>query len=198
MKVDNPQAFRFIMQDELYLLDKDKGVNPVQPVQTDVANADEPAEAEATPEPVTEVAPTVVDPVAQSVLETPKPVFNYLGNNNKRFLILTNYPVEQFMADAHLAALESILKRKELALEDVVILNTYSYPTAAIKELHGHFKPEKILILGAAAIPSGLKQPGLNQPIRTSTIAILYSFSFDEMMTSNENKKAFWEQMKNL
>ncbi|MDB5128074.1 MAG: hypothetical protein JWQ85_2306, partial [Mucilaginibacter sp.] len=25
MKVDNPQAFRFIMQDEIYLLDKDKG-----------------------------------------------------------------------------------------------------------------------------------------------------------------------------
>jgi hypothetical protein len=24
MKVDNPQAFRFIMQDEIYLLDKDK------------------------------------------------------------------------------------------------------------------------------------------------------------------------------
>jgi hypothetical protein len=26
----------------------------------------------------------------------------------------------------------------------------------------------------------------------------LYSFSFDEMMSSNDNKKAFWEQMKTL
>jgi hypothetical protein len=27
---------------------------------------------------------------------------------------------------------------------------------------------------------------------------VLYSFSFDGMMSSNENKKAFWDQMKTL
>jgi hypothetical protein len=26
----------------------------------------------------------------------------------------------------------------------------------------------------------------------------LFTFSFDEMMNSNDNKKAFWEQMKQL
>lgn len=203
MKVENPQAYRFIMQDEVYLLEQDKGL-------TDNSSA-APAPAGANPAPTqTEALPVAANapkpepeavtqpPAVQPMVKTQQPAFNYMGSNNKRFLILTHYPHDEFIAPAHLTALESILKRKDLAVDDVVILNTFTYPDAGIKQIHAHFKPEKILILGANAIPAGLKMPGLNQPLRTSAIAILYSFSFDEMMASNENKKIFWEQMKTL
>ncbi|MBD1394043.1 hypothetical protein [Mucilaginibacter glaciei] len=198
MKVENPQAFRFIMPDEIYLLDQDKG-------DKTTTLAENPVLTQPAPEPVlapeTEIEQVIPPPPAAAqpvVVQTPGSAFNYLGNNNKRFLILTSYHNEQFIAPAHQAALENILKRKELDLNDVVILNTHTYPEATIKQLYGHFKPDKILILGANAIPEGLTKPTLNQPVRTSTIAILYSYSFDEMMDSNENKKVFWEQMKTL
>jgi hypothetical protein len=63
-------------------------------------------------------------------------------------LILVNYPNEEFIAAAHLAALENILKRKELALDDVAIYNVNKYAPVTIAKLKDIFKPEKLLILG--------------------------------------------------
>jgi DNA polymerase III psi subunit len=44
----------------------------------------------------------------------------------------------------------------------------------------------------------GIGNLPLNQPVQGKKTHVLYSFSFDEMMSSNDNKKAFWEQMKTL
>lgn len=177
MKVDNPNAFRFIMQDEIYLLDNDKVVKQTPPVNTTPADA------------------PVID---QSPVQTPVINFNYLGQNSKRFLILVNYANEEFIAEAHLTALQNILKRKELEIADVAIFNTNSYPGIGIKELNEYFTPEKLLLLGENSLPGGLEKPVMNQSITTGSYPILYSFSFEEMMASNDNKKAFWDQMKTL
>lgn len=177
MKVDNPNAFRFIMQDEIYLLDNDKAVKQTPPVNTTPADA-----------------PVIAPPPVQ----TPVISFNYLGQNSKHFLILVNYANEEFIAEAHLAALQNILKRKDLEIADVAIVNTHTYPGIGIKELNEYFTPEKLLILGEKALPGGLEKPALNQAITTGGCPILYSFSFDEMMASNDHKKAFWDQMKTL
>jgi hypothetical protein len=85
MKVDNPYAFRFIMEDEIYLLDKDKGVKTI---------------------PSTENIPVEEAPaITKPIVETPQITFNYLGDNNKRFLVLGNYATEEFIAAEHLTAL---------------------------------------------------------------------------------------------
>jgi DNA polymerase III psi subunit len=200
IKVDNPNAFRFIMPDELYLLPQDKVAPPAPEIAEPVAAAVEPViapQVAATVEPVntTQAAPVTEAP---QPIKTTGPAFNYLGNNNKRFLILVDYPNEEFIAAAHLAALENILKRKELVLDDVAILNVNKYQPVTIAKIAELLKPEKMVIMGKDALPQGIGNLVLNTPVQGRKTNVLYSFSFDEMMSSNDNKKAFWEQMKTL
>jgi hypothetical protein len=210
MKVDNPQAFRFIMQDEIYLLPEDKVAKPaVLPVAVEQPLAQNPpaiAEQPIAPsapvvaeKPVEQQAPVVATPqVAKPVVETPKASFNYLGSNNKNFLILVNYTNQEHIAADHLAALQNILKRKELNLDDVAILNINKYTPVKLAELVACFAPTRLVIMGSNSLPEGIGNLPLNQPLQGKKTHVLYSFSFDEMMSSNDNKKIFWEHMKTL
>lgn len=174
MKVENPVALRFLLQDELYLLGTDKSLY----------------EKTNTPEPVIEeIIPEI---------KTQAVNFNYLGQNLKNFLILVHYPELEFIAETHLTALENILKRKDLAINDVAILNIATYNTVKFDELIAFFKPAKLLLLGKNAQPQGIAPLTLNSPQVLDGRTTLYSFGFDEMMDSTDNKKAFWEQMKSL
>jgi hypothetical protein len=183
VRADNPAALRFILQDDIYLLQGDKALarqTVTQPV------------AEIQPEPVIEVASIAL------VAETPAIAFNYLGKNKKRFLIITYYPQHEFIADEHLTALQNILKRKEYDIDDVAILNLAKTTISALDELATYFNPKKLLILGKDAQPANMEVIALNQTKQLPDFTALYSFSFDEMMSSVDNKKAFWDQMKNL
>ncbi len=166
MKVEDPNALRFILQDDLYLLEEDKhNYN------------------------------NVTAPLLQ--IETPQVNFNYLGANKKNFLILVNYPEHEFIAEDHLTALESILNRKGYSREDVAIFNIAKI-TTEYELLTAYFKPQILLILGQQSIPAGMKQPTFNLRESNDGVNVLYTFSFDAMMTNTDNKKAFWEQMKTL
>jgi hypothetical protein len=207
MKVDNPQAFRFIMQDEIYLLDKDKTLNTApQDAAPVIAEKPEPVavSAEIT-EPPAPVIPDIKEQPASPVAEVPQPViqttepeFNYLGKNNKNFLVLVNYAAEQHIAGTHLAALENILKRKDLNIDDVAILNVNKYAPVKLAALAAYFAPTRLVIMGNESLPEGIGNLPLNQPLQGKKTHVLYSFSFDEMMSSNDNKKIFWEHMKTL
>lgn len=191
MKVENPVALRFILEDELYLLSKDKPLYEKKAIT-------EPIIAEQAPEIQTPqvVAPVIEEP--QPEIKTQALSFNYLGQNLKNFLILVYYPELEFIADAHLTALQNILKRKEFELNDVAIVNIAKHNGVTLDGLTGFFKPARLLLLGQAAIPQGLAQLSLNSPKIVSGFPALYSFSFGEMMDSVDHKKAFWEQMKTL
>ncbi|MBB6129912.1 hypothetical protein [Mucilaginibacter lappiensis] len=190
MKVENPVALRFILQDELYLLNTDKAFYEERETPPHIIERSEP---EIKTQPI-----EIVSQEAKPEVKTPEPTFNYLGKNLKNFLILVHYPHQEFIADAHLAALQNILKRKEFELDDVVILNMAKYSTTTIAQLATFFKPVKLLLLGQAAIPQGMTALALNTPKTSGSRTALYSFSFDEMMDSVDNKKIFWELMKAL
>jgi len=179
MKVEHPAAWHFIMQDDVYLLNKDRNL---------YKNADIPI-AEAVDEPV---APFATIEAATAL--TPA----HLGKNKKGFLVLVHYAELEFIAEPHLAALENILKRKGFDMNDVAILNVAKHSAFNFESLREHFKPQKMLLLGKNAMPAGLQVITLNEPTAIGNIMALYSFSFDEMMDSNELKKAFWDQMKVL
>lgn len=206
MRVENPQAYRFIMQDDIYLLQQDKLTEALTSTEStvevttpeDVQPVVTGATAESTPQ-VTEQKPELVAPaVSEPVQETPKPAFNYLGSNQKQFLILVNYADEEHIAAGHRAALESILRRKELTIADVAILNVNQFTPVKLAALVGFFNPTRLVIMGKEALPEGIGNLPLNKPVQGKKIHVLYSFSFNEMMSSNDNKKAFWEQMKTL
>lgn len=210
MKVDNPQAFRFIMQDEIYLLDKDKVVNiPLAVTAPAVTEKPKPAivSAEVIEQPA-HIAPIVKEQLVSQpeaapqipapVIQTVEAEFNYLGKNNKNFLVLVNYAAEKHITETHLAALQNILKRKDLDLDDVAILNVNKYAPVKLAALAAYFAPTRLVIMGKDALPDGIGNLPLNQPLQGKKTHVLYSFSFDEMMSSNDNKKIFWEHMKTL
>jgi hypothetical protein len=168
MTVETPLAYQFILQDDIYLSGKDKQHLKQQPAQVTVA----------------------------AMVETPKAVFKYLGKNKKKFLIVVNYPGLEHMDTVHLAGLESTLKRLGHEQDDIALLNLASHEHTLFDEFAAFFGPEKLLILGKKALPKGFAPPPFNQPGKSGSLRVLFTFGFDEMMNSNENKKAFWEQMK--
>jgi hypothetical protein len=206
VKAENPAALRYILQDEIYLLKSEKVSLQIAPAPVDLSIAQSlvtpPSDVKlpdvvSTPSNIKQPDPLPETPIIPAPTETATPTYNYHGKNKKSFLILTHYVNEDFIAAGHLMALQNILKRKDYDIDDVAIFNT-AKTNAAITDLVAYFKPEKLLILGEAAVPAGMGVPPLNQPKKMKNGLLLHSFSFDEMMSSNENKKAFWEQMKNL
>jgi len=175
--IENPIALHFIMQDDLFFLEGDKNSYK----KADVAVA----------EPIKEAI--TIEPI----LETKAVEFNFTGTKGG-MLILVHYPALEFIHDAHLTALESILKRKEIAITDVAILNMARHIDAGFADLMTYFGPKKTLVLGQNALPKDIAPLKLNAPQQLDNSTALYSFSFDEMMDNPDNKKAFWEQMKNF
>ena len=129
--------------------------------------------------------------------ETLQPAFNYKGNNTKRFLILTFYRDEDFINTVHLSALQNILARKGFDIDDVAILNL-AHNAPDFLAIKTHFLPGKVLILGKDATPAGLPALSFNQIQQVEGVALLHSFAFADMMDNTDNKRSFWEQMKNL
>lgn len=132
------------------------------------------------------------------VVAEASPVLHFLGKNKSNFLILVYYPDNEFMHDIHRAALENILKRKELGLDDVAIVNLHHHSAVDAETLMAYFSPKKIVIMGSGAFPHGMQKINLNRIEQNDNRATLYSFSFEEMMNDNERKRLFWEQMKTL
>jgi len=180
MRIENPAALRFIIDDDLYLLNKDK--------QAALAPSKSPPVGETSHLPAQEPGNA----------ETAAVEFKYMGGNKKNFLIMIHYADKEFMDDAHLAALENILKRLELYIDDVAILNVANHNAITLEEATNYFNPQKLLLMGQKALPQNMAAPVLNQPKQLQNCHALYSFSFDDMMSSNENKRVFWEQMKTL
>jgi hypothetical protein len=166
VKVEDPNALRFILQDDIYLLEEDR------PLYN-----------------------TVHKPLP--VVETPAVNFNYLGSNKKSFLILVHYSGHEHIADDHLAALESVLGRKSHTRDDVAIVNT-AKNMAKFELMKTHFEPKTLLILGQEAMPADMRKAEFNVIEKQDDVTVLFTFSFDAMMSSTENKKAFWDQVKTL
>src|SRR3569833_4123992 len=116
MNVENPKAFSFILQDDIYLLEAERSL--YNSPELSVA-----ASAVAEPEPVYAAAAELETPV-----EKPEPLnFKFMGGNKKHYLILTNYPSGEFIDDGHLAALQSTLGRLDTGADDVPIFNRANY-----------------------------------------------------------------------
>jgi hypothetical protein len=197
VKVENPAAFRFLLEDELYLLNTDKMLydKAIEPEPTPAVTSS-PIIEPSKPEQVT--ASPSLTPEPQAVIKTQVADFKYMGKNLKSFLVLTNYKTAEFITAEHLTALENILKRKDLGPDDVAIFNLANYNETKFSQLKTFFKPVKVLVLGGDALPQDIKVLKPNKPVTSNGITVLYTFSFDEMMDNVDYKKVFWEQVKTL
>jgi hypothetical protein len=197
VKVENPAAFRFLLEDELYLLNADKMLyDKIAEPELTAAVPSSPVVEYTNPEPVT-TSPSLT-PEPQPVIQTPAADFKYQGKNLKNFLVLTHYQADEFIKAEHLTALENILKRKELGPDDVAIFNLANYGETKFSQLKPFFKPTKVLVLGGDALPRDIKVLKPNKPVTSNGITVLYTFSFNEMMDNVDHKKTFWELVKML
>jgi hypothetical protein len=167
VKIENPIALRYILSDDVYLLNNDKhqfiGIAP-----------------------------------GENINESPTLNLNYLGGNKKNFLVLVHYGDAKFMDDQHLNALENTLKRLNFELDDVAIFNISGNKEIGFEAMADFFKPQKLLILGKNAVPKGYETLSFNNITTVTNCRALRTFSFSQMMDNTENKKTFWEQMKQL
>jgi hypothetical protein len=198
MIAENPLALAYILPGDVFFLQSDKqaltAVTSPEAVETSAeisappAMVNEPVAVTAIPQIVT--PPKAAQPVA-TVIQTPAAPFNYTGGYQKNFLVFVHYPQHQVMEPAHQAALESTIKRKDLSLIDIAIFNLAQYPGADLKAIGGFFKPQKMLFLGADAVPPGWKTPAFNQLTKLSKCDVLCTYSFGDMMGNKDNTKAF-------
>jgi len=196
MIIDNTAGLQYLLSDDIYLLKQDMdnlNIVAVEPVNETEQSVVMPARTDpvAIEQPIFAAPPVVV-------AEAPALYFNYAGGNAKQFLILCHYPAIDSMEDRHLEALKSALSRKDLALDDVAIVNISKHASATVAELGEYFKPTRLLLLGAPCLLAGWEKLTLNQLTNLGNIKALYTYSFTEMMGDRDKTKAFWEQMKVL
>ncbi|WP_207428103.1 hypothetical protein [Pedobacter sp. SYSU D00535] len=170
LKADHPLALQLLMSDDLYYVDE--------------IEISRPPESLAQPE---------EKPVEQEFTG-----FEYLGENNKYFVLVVDEPGHKFMAPKEMEALQSILGAKKLELKDIALVNLHKYPGSSFSQLKSFFALSKLVIFGIN--PQHLQLPPLtlNKVTDMDGAKVLVSYSFTEMMNDVEKKKAFWAEMKGM
>lgn len=126
------------------------------------------------------------------------PTFDYLGGNNRFFLLLVNEPDHSFLAPAQLETLTKILQAKGLQLDDVAVVNLAHYPQATFDQLHAFFSFNKLCLFGIAPNSIALPAMASNEPLSHQNTNVLATFSIAEMQQTQHKKVAFWNVMKSF
>ncbi len=124
--------------------------------------------------------------------------FDYLGENNRFFLLLLEAPDEKHLSGTHLEVLIKILQAKGLELKDVAILNLSNYQDVGFKALKDFFSCSKICLFGIPPNLLGLPDFPSNEPGDFEGTKVLTTFSLSELIQTQHKKVAFWNAMKNF
>jgi DNA polymerase III psi subunit len=122
--------------------------------------------------------------------------FDYLGGNNRFFLLLVHSPNEKYLEKQHLDLLLKILQAKGLEQEDVAILNTANQPPCSFEDLQTFFACAKICLFGIAPATLGLANTASNEPFIHEGVRVLATFGLSELAQTQHKKVAFWNVMK--
>ncbi len=148
-----------------------------------------------------QIAPQAVVEVVSSVpISAPVevPEFNYLGDNNRFFLLLVNEPGETHLEKSNLEVLQKILMAKGLELKDVAILNLSHHPEIGIETLKSYFSCSRLCLFDIAPAQLGLPELPSNEPGLFGELKVLATFSLKELQQTQHKKVAFWNAMKNF
>lgn len=178
----NVNALRFLMNEDLYMV-KD----PLQPeIQEEIAPV--PIVMEALPP-----AETGISEDKSSVTS-----FNYLGENNRYFLVLVDDKTHKELNTPHKEMLMKIMAAKKLELRDLAILNLAQYPGANFEQLKDFFSCNRIILFGMNPRDIGLPAMGANEPVKHQDVKLLATFGLEEMSTNTDKKREFWNVMKDF
>ena len=148
------------------------------------------------PAPVEEVKAEIK--VESELSAAPKKDFEYLGDNNKYFLVLIDDKIHTRINPAHQEMLLKVMAAKKLELRDLAILNISRYPDAKFNELKSFFSCSKVLLFGVSPQEVGLPSINLNKAGTAGSVKVLATHSLEEMRNSPDKKREFWNVMKNF
>ncbi len=221
LRTTHPLALHFLLNEDIYRLKQeeeasvpekvaapapDSEVSDLKIIETPALNTEvsEPKTIEAPAHNVAASEAKIIEtPAPEPVTPEPAkedapPIFNYLGENNRYMLLLVNSPGENIMPAKELEALQSILQAKKLDLKDVAIVNHTHYSSLLFQQLREYFACSTLVLFGVN--PQHLKMPDFPPNVITpyEGIKVLSTYSFAEMLGSNDKKRAFWNEMKKL
>ena len=164
-------------------------------------------------QPVTEQAIVEPSKVEELVLEEPSKMeepemelktvkeqqaYDYLGKNKKQIIILSTSDKAQYLPDAELKFLTSVLKACGLTIEDVAIMNL-KHQTADYAGLQSFFQCRVVLLFGLE--PQRLDLPMIFPQFQLqnfSKCTYLHAPALHEIEKQKDQKMKLWVSLKNL
>lgn len=122
--------------------------------------------------------------------------FEYMGENNKYFLILVDDKTHKDLNNTLKEMLLKIMLAKGLELRDIAILNLHRYPKAVFSDLKDFFVSNRMVLFGISPQQIGLPSISVNEPGKYLNVKVLATYSLEEMKNEVEKKKVFWNVMK--
>ena len=178
----NVNALRFLMNEDIYLVE-------------DLVQTEKQEELPQEPPIKKELPPT-----GAMISEDKSTVtsFNYLGENNRYFLVLVDDKTHRDINTPHKEMLMKIMAAKKLELRDLAILNLAQYPGSKFEQLKDFFSCNRIILFGVNPVDIGLPAMGANQPGKHQDVKVLATFSLEEMSSNTDKKREFWNVMKDF
>jgi hypothetical protein len=192
----NSNALRLLMTEDLYILPEKEQVQiitkaPNSEINKQVVSTSAQPEAEV---PVQKSKELIETPVPNKAIKE----FNYLGENNKYFLILFNEPTQKDIGSIQKETLLKIMTAKGLDLRDIAVLNLFQYPGARFDDLKEFFSFNKIVLFGIDPQQIALSSQSANQVIKVEGTKVISTYSIDEMIKDTTKKREFWNVMKDF
>lgn len=191
----NSNALRLLMTDDLYILPENEQLIPAKAEQAPEINSQKVNDIQVPQIP----APQAKEVLPQNAAEPEKiREFNYLGENNKYFLILFNEPNQKDISSTQKETLLKIMSAKGLGLRDLAVLNLNQYPGVNYTDLKEFFSFNKIVLFGIDPRQISLSSQSSNQVVKLENAKILCTYSIDEMIKDTTKKREFWNVMKDF
>lgn len=178
LKTNHPLALSFLFNEELYVLNDGTAINE------EIIQNSAPAEI-----------PVLEEPVLK---KAEKPIFEYIGENNKYILIIVKDPTQKFLNAKELEFLLKILSAKKLNLKDIAIINTETYDSLDFEDLKEYFALSKILTFGIN--PASLNTSGItaNKAGEYKGVKILGTWTLAQLEADVKKKTTYWNELKNF
>lgn len=127
------------------------------------------------------------------------PDYQFLGGNKKQILYIVDNQADAYFSSGALDAFSKTINALGLSMEDIAVFNIAKHtPIIDFDQVCTYFNPQKVILAGASPTQLTLNNLSLNDPITINSVKVLYTFSFEEMLTDVERKKTFWQQVKTL
>ena len=140
-----------------------------------------------------------LEPHKSVLSDMPASEISFLGNNQKKIIILVNSEAAIYLPDDELNFLLGILTACKLSMADIALVNLAKNPDINYSFLTDQFKADKVFLFGltAAAIALPLQFPNY-QVQQFNNQVYLSSVSLNEMQANKEEKMKLWACLKKI